>query len=438
MKTFGQNEIAVSSTMPELITRTIVRNYQNGEVVTYVQSSRNNIFTLTDAQNYNKYSAIDSRYVVNDCAIYQDTMYFCGKNNFTNTGFIGYYNINDFFSGTGSYYILDNLPSDSLSGVVEELNKMIVYKNDKELNVTCIGIDDSYRFQTCIINFLPWTTSGINYSVGVVLSSSSQYLFLDITHTDKYVVVTDLLNGSGIPSLRAFDINNLLVTGGIHDYLYAYSDFLDNKIFNHNNMLIEHVNNDTIVTATYWKDLYSPYQYDGTNIRVYDINQMIGMPYMGMLYSYGISQPCSYGYWQLFELKNDPVKRCLYLLQKTEPIGSTGTEYMISEIEYTSPTSPINNYFLPNYEFHSLDLFPPYYIVTGTDAFNRYDEKFYSKIPLFHAVCSQSRAFTYNGYSISRQKKEHSPLCIFKKRIKSRRLEPKTILELPFDIECVD
>ena len=441
MKTFGQVEHVSSAPMPDPITKTIVRHYQNDDVVSYVQTTRNGYFTLSDAQNYHKTATIDPRYVVNDLVIENEFAYFCGNNTVSSTGFIGYFNVQDFFNGINGYYILDNLPGATPTNIVTQLERMVLFKNMDGLHVAAIGTEMGPNPLSCIVDYLPWATAGNNYAVGAI--PQNQYLrydFLDITHTDSYVVISDLYEGV-LPTLRVFDINNLFAASGLQNYCYLFCSLSDNMFFVHNDILIEHLSSDLVVTATYWKDLTQPYPYDGTNLRVIDIPTLLLPPYSGMLYSIGLHQPCTSGSWNLLDIKNDPTKRCLYVLQDAdEPTSPSGTVSMINEINYSTfpPANPVKGVYSPYGQLHSLDLYngTMNYIASGMDYATTADQLFFSRQSLRSGFCSKPVLHSYSGYSLSETKIENSPLDVNRATLAPLMLMPQKITDNTMEISC--
>lgn len=415
MKTFGQLERVSSAPMPEPITKTIVRHYQNDDVVSYVRTTSKSYFTLSDAHTYNKIATIDPRYVVNDMEVYKGHVYFCGINTRINTGFIGFFRINNFFNGTDCYSIFDCIPYDATGGYVNDLNRLVVFKNNAGVNVAAIGHIDNYYNSSCIVDYLPMATTGNNYTVGFVPTTGLISDFLDITCTENYVVVSDLLKQMHIPTLRAFDINNLWAINGIQNYQYVFSEPIGNMVFNGDDLLIEHLYSDFVATATYWKDLTSSVMYDGTNISIFDINQMI-TSYAGMLGSFGIHQPFYAAFWKLYELRSNPVKKSLCLLQSTDDPNVSGrTVYMVNEFNrpILFPPGNVDCFYIPNNEFHSLDVFDSNIITSGTIFSDRYEEKFHLRKSFLLGICSIHTNYAFTNYNISKCKKEKSDLSIY-------------------------
>lgn len=207
-----------------------------------------------------------------------------------------------------------------------------------------------------------------------------------------------------MPTLRAFDINNLFATGGIQDYQYLFCEYLDNMIFNYDDLLIEHINSDIVATATYWKDQTSSNRFDGTNIRFFDINQMLTTPYGGMLYSFGIHQPFSAGFWKLYELRNDPYNQCLYLLQRTDENSALRRNaFVVSKFDYSiyHPSGFVNGFYIPHYIMQGLDVFNSNIISTGYDFSNDEELKYHLNLPFSYGICSSLVTYLYSSYSVS-------------------------------------
>lgn len=186
MKTFGQTEIVSSAPVTDPIIKTIVRHYQNDDVISYVQTDSNSYFTLSDAQTYHKIATIDHRFVVNDMEIYKGHVYFCGVDNASQTGFIGFFRITDFFNETDFYRIFSCIPySGSSSRFVTDLNRLTVFKNNSGLHVAAIGHVDNLNNSSCIVDYLPRTTTGNNYSVGIasVMGLTSDFWTLPVRTT---------------------------------------------------------------------------------------------------------------------------------------------------------------------------------------------------------------------------------------------------------------
>ena len=186
--------------------KTIVRSCDNDVIVTYVKRNNFNTFDVRSRTNLTnrhfrlnfEYNQLGSPlYDVNDMYIYKRWCYFCGTKciptetlhsldgsivTFYDTvGFVGRFNIDSVWNGTGHYYLqqIDE---------AKTLNQLTVY-NTRELTIDAIG---SYRENTdssCVVELFYSNQSGNwRWEYQVFLLDDPREILTDIIATDNMLV----------------------------------------------------------------------------------------------------------------------------------------------------------------------------------------------------------------------------------------------------------
>ena len=196
----------------------------------------NNYFSAFTIQDHQLNLHIKTKYlygyVVNDFEISNDSVFFCGYTYDSTAkqirGIIGFFNINDFFFDSGSYFIQDNFvvvdPYTGDPAKVERLTKLVTYTNNiGERHIVCIGhtneelairmacMVDMYKGDLRTADTLrpiaPWT-----YITGLLYKSEPKYL-RDIALVGNWIVTAGFEDQDYI-SLRTYNINNVFQLNG--------------------------------------------------------------------------------------------------------------------------------------------------------------------------------------------------------------------------------
>ncbi|MBR1643829.1 MAG: hypothetical protein IJ684_00450 [Bacteroidales bacterium] len=178
---------------------TIIRTYKDVRSITYFSKVYNGVqtgyFLLPNINNTSasQVSFIDG-YMVRDFCIDNDTIFFCGSDNFGTVGIIGYFDISN-FSATNpryTYWVIDT---------VERLTKIVSYKlNGRKRHNLCIGMRrDSTEHFSCIIDadYSKINFSGLFYSFHCYRDSTNsipQEIYYDLVALSNYVAIIGLVD----------------------------------------------------------------------------------------------------------------------------------------------------------------------------------------------------------------------------------------------------
>lgn len=424
---FAQTEVVSFTTLDDPIQKTLIRSYNYPDVISYVETATRHAFIYTDMQTFHQIGDINPDFEVNDYALWNDTVYFCGKTTIgtTSYGILGYFRCSDFFTFPGHYFFQTFLPSDTAGNHVTNLSRLVCYRDIRNiLHMVAIGTE-SANDNSCIVDFLPTTTSPNNYTVGIVDKQEWPFNKIrDITCTDDYLVASGFYlkqPDEGI-ALRLFDKNRLFPLGGMQDSLHTYSYASLHKMYSTDNFPIVHIYGNLVATTVYEKDPLSPNLYDGTQISLFDANDVrYNLPY-GMSINMELQQPyASIGNWKLLELRNDPANQALLLLQKTEHGLLPGQFiHMVNEIGYAPGPMPttIPGTFIPKTSLQSIDVHkavpsPTRYFTDGYSLSQPYDMYYMQRMPLNENSCTKPLKFPIRSIDIEYQKREPSPLTLY-------------------------
>lgn len=169
---------------------------------------------------------------IHDFVISDDTVFFCGENIY-GTGFIGFFDINNFFNNNGEYYLIDTLPICD-GYYAAKLKKLVTYHDDNNIgnirHVFAIGYtdhNDTHEKYGCVIDLMSDAGYRI-YNAGYVYKSTEN-LFTDVTEIGKYVVTVGYTQVFGV-DVRVFYKNNPLQPSGIQNFVHRIEGNLSNGL----------------------------------------------------------------------------------------------------------------------------------------------------------------------------------------------------------------
>lgn len=280
---WAQTSVVAHANMPFPIERTIIREHNFPSTVSFVELEKRGYFVYADTTYTATYLPIDSNFFVNDFVIEDDTVFFCG-NNSNGDGFIGFFDINDFFFGSNSYFLNDNILS-AVQGKVVVLSKLVSYVDVvPRRNIVAIGVTASG--QKCVVNMVyDAAASTWRYKTGEIPATSPETM-LEICKTDNNVVTAGLYyEDPDNPDivLRAYDRNSIFNSANsIQNYANKIYDVTLQHSFCLGQVKLLQMSCDRIGVAAFWKNHQEP---DTLTPRVLQLPQGT---YVGR---YAVSQP---------------------------------------------------------------------------------------------------------------------------------------------------
>lgn len=183
----------------------IIRNYKDDIEITYNVICADISFDYVNRNAMTTRSvSLPSNIVVNDFAVYHDSVFFCGMESvgYNRYAIYGYFDINSvFFSSSGSiqYFRLDYTPYDTNACVIGSLLKIDVKRcasGDLHMVMTGSGLvynantrnqKNAYYYTGMVVDawIEPSTANVFKYS----LNTDSSYVCDDVTLIDNYAVV---------------------------------------------------------------------------------------------------------------------------------------------------------------------------------------------------------------------------------------------------------
>lgn len=191
-------------------------------------------------------------YVVNDMAIAEDTVFFCGQNKNTKEAMAGYFDINDVFFASGNINIQDHL---SVSGFfyISNLTRLEVYKDTWGIrHMYCVG--NLYSGHSCLFEKTDfqmgvWQIGWLNTKYETLTDVK---IVKDNDGTD-YLVTSgyETTNGTYI-SLRIYDPADIFAYSGMQDHRYVFSSNpLGVRPWKQKDVLLTAMKRNTLATLSY-------------------------------------------------------------------------------------------------------------------------------------------------------------------------------------------
>ncbi len=144
-------------------------------------------FSLTNLSNMIDVFFPDN-YDVKDMEIIDDTVFFCGTDNVSVSGFLGWFDINDLFYSSGSIHMDNTLITYGL----QELNNIEVFRDEAgKIHVAGYGLHAITTYNHKLyyaFEAVGFPMSGMQYRTADLINSGIRNDIRDITVTDNYVV----------------------------------------------------------------------------------------------------------------------------------------------------------------------------------------------------------------------------------------------------------
>lgn len=250
----AQTSVVAHANFPFPIEKTIIREYVYPTTVSYLTSDTCGYFVYADASLNTTFLPIDTNYNITDFVIDNDSVFFCGVNSKGN-GFIGFFNIFDFFYGSNSYFVYNNVINSSLSDV-SNLTKLVSYLDGNYVR-HIVSIGKTMLGQYCVVNVTyNGATSMWNYETGEIPASSPETL-VDIETTDDFVLTGGMyLNDPLNPNLvlRVCAKKNVFNSiNSIQDYANELLDVTSQHSFCFDDVALLNYSCNEIYVAAFWK-----------------------------------------------------------------------------------------------------------------------------------------------------------------------------------------
>lgn len=255
----GQTIIKEISSVPSQ--QSIIRNYTDSVDIVYCDSKDSACFMYVDhATNSVKCTRLPDDVKVNDFEIDQRELYFCG--NKLDSGFVGIFDINDYFFGMGTIrqVCLNNpIVNGHNSDYITNLKKIDYAYYDSELHLIMVG--EGYHNETkpayhdCIVDM--WSGGTVNAQFKYTMDYTDYLSYDDVAVTDHYVVVS--AHGiSAINPLAHFLLPynkpstsgvSIFVTSPITTVTANMTDYAVIGAYNGNDIQIKSMGKDSVATV---------------------------------------------------------------------------------------------------------------------------------------------------------------------------------------------
>lgn len=333
--------------------KAIIKEYNYPYTISYIETIDNKYFTYTDIDNTHviTYKTVDNNYTINDFVIRNDSIFFCGQKT-SGKGIIGFFNIYDFFWGSGTYELYDDFYAQS---TITSFSKIVSYISTiSPVHIICIG--ETEQGMSCITDMhYDISSTSWKYKSGDFIDDANES-FKDITLTDKYVVTAGYLTDNPKHmTIRRFKREDILSTATLKDYVNVYNGPVSNGLCcQHDNILLSTYNKDTVVTAHLWTISGSQNIVNGLYIAFHDLTN-ITLP-ANMIKAIGTTESANLNNSELNNMIIDRSSEYIYLLHRTERQANVCS--MVDEIKTNLTTS---NYMLVRYDtsinYSSIDFY---------------------------------------------------------------------------------
>lgn len=319
--------------MPDSIEKTIIREMPHLISISYVETASNNYFVYHFGDtNILQVIRIDNNLTVNDFVIDNDSVFFCGENT-SGVGFLGYFSVQDFFFGSGTYTVTV-LPFQTFYGDITTFDRLEAYPMNGCRVYVAIG-------KTLLGNYalaeVRYYTSGLVWSyVTGALDASQQESLIDIALTKNYVVTAGFIQNSmgPLPCLRIYWKSSVFNASGPQDESYfTYFTGIVTSHFDGREIALSHMVSDTFALSVFWHDNY-PSGGHGTIVGMYNIIPSVGINSVNNIQ---IPQYYLNGNWRLRGMTPMlSATQSFYLLQNVEEYGYSNLVDKVLEISFSS------------------------------------------------------------------------------------------------------
>ncbi|MCR5193387.1 MAG: hypothetical protein K6D59_08790 [Bacteroidales bacterium] len=344
----------------------------------------------------------------NEATLY-DTLFFCG---FDNTGLaatIGFFNIHDFFYGSGNVQIHSAFGTFPNGGNVFELTRLETYPAyDGSRHVVCIGKTTSSL--SCIVDLSDDMFGIWGYQSGYIadhLEHITDIKFVT-TNIDSYLVTAGFNDQFGkYLNIRIYDPDNIFSSSGPQNTRHVFcidTAFTDEWMWN--DILLAKLHNNYFATVSYKTAhnqdfLQKDYEEELLNylhLGIYDIPAILGGSLSGMAGNYLTeAQGVINNRLMQFISRNGSD---LAFLQQIRPYPSGNSYSVFCELKITNNTilSGHSKYLASNYLFQGMDLYDSStrYVMGGYNNSNAYSLNYEMETFWASKQCAELDEYKWN------------------------------------------
>ena len=314
-----------------------------------------------------------------------DTLFFCGCDNTGLAATIGFFNIHDFFFGSGNVQIHSAFGTSANGIYVENLYRLETYSaSNGSRHVVCTGTTSSYL--SCIVDLSDDMFGIWGYQSGYLADHMEHITDIKYvtTNFDEYLVTAGFNDQFGkYLNIRIYEPDNIFSTSGPQDTRHVFCiDTAFTCEWMWNDILLAKLNNNYFATVSYKNIcnqdfLQKDYEEELLNylhLGIYDIPAILGGSLSGMVGSYlAEAQGVINNRLMQFIGRNGSD---LAFLQQIRPYPSGYSYSVFCELKITNNTtlSGHSKYLASNYLFQGMDLYnsSTRYVMGGYKSSNAY------------------------------------------------------------------
>ena len=234
--------------------RSVVRTYKPNEIIasTFSITEQLEMFVFIKDSNIHTYMTVPYGYSINDFVIFNNSIYFCGRNVSLNCGYIGIFDIPATNQSVGAYKLFH---VDS----VKNLTDIVAYQGPATdaIGIVAIGTPKNTSYKSSVVDLNNYSLSYYP-SWNIFIGSTNEEIITDVAMIDPYQVVTvgkskASSSSSGLVAynpklyLRRYK-GSCVIGSGLEDILYEYQNVSEPIL--DGSFLVKSIDDDNFAVAS--------------------------------------------------------------------------------------------------------------------------------------------------------------------------------------------
>ena len=260
--------------------RNIVRTVNDKELVVSSFDTGMQQETLTflkDSEPFT-YVALPSNYTINDMEVFEDRVYFCGKNTAKNCGYVGMIDAPTGSQSLGGFYFI-NIDSTST------LTKLVVFNNIVQFTdeVVAVGTPKNTSYKSCVVDLNNINPSTNSWEYKVAYTNDEEIFDVAVVSDDIVVTVgKEYQSGSGsggiLASIPNFTLRlykrNLVIGTGTENTMHRYP--IGQSFVTGDNLRLQQIDVNTVAVVGICRETNTLLNTDVSKVftRIIDVNYM--------------------------------------------------------------------------------------------------------------------------------------------------------------------